>query len=152
MKKYRIIVIIFWIGMALFVTIFSYKLGLGSFHNPGPGLMPFLLGLLLLIISFPLLVQSLLKKSRKDEVVNNGQRQKNFGKIGLVLVSLLAYAILLETLGYLIVTTLFFILLFRSMGNRWTTVWVASVLTVLLTYFVFTFFGVKFPAGILRLR
>ncbi len=152
MKKYHMIVIIFWIGLSLFVTVFSYKLGLGSLHNPGPGLMPFLLGLLLLIISFPLLVQSLLKKSREDEVVNKGQRQKYFRKIGFVLVSLFTYAFLLETLGYLIVTTLFFILLFRGMGNRWTTVCVASVLTVLLTYFVFTFFGVKFPAGILRIR
>lgn len=152
MKKYHIIVIIFWIGLSLFVTIFSYKLRLGRFNNPGPGLMPFIIGIFLLIISFYLLIRSLFERGIEDKSVHKEQRQTNFGKIGLVLVSLLAYAILLETLGYLIVTLLFFILLFRSMGNRWTTVWVASVLTVLLTYFVFTFFGVKFPAGILRLR
>ncbi len=146
------IVNIFWIGMALFVTIFSYKLRLGRFNNPGPGLMPFIIGIFLLIISFYLLIRSLLERRIEDKAVHKTQRQKNFRKIGLVLVSLFTYAFFLETLGYLIVTTLFFILLFRSMGNRWTTVWVASVLTVLLTYFVFTFFGVKFPAGILRIR
>ncbi len=138
--------------MALFVTIFSYKLRLGRFNNPGPGLMPFIIGIFLLIISFYLLIRSLLERRIEDKAVHKTQRQKNFRKIGLVLVSLFTYAFFLETLGYLIVTTLFFILLFRSMGNRWTTVWVASVLTVLLTYFVFTFFGVKFPAGILRIR
>lgn len=132
--------------------VFSYKLGLGRFHNPGPGLMPFIIGIFLLIVSFCPLMSSLFKKSGKDETANEGQRQTNFGKISLVLVSLFAYAFLLETLGYLIVTPLFFILLFRSMGNKWTTVLVASGLTVLVTYFVFTFFGVKFPAGILRIR
>lgn len=152
MKKYHMIVNLFWIGMAFFVTIFSYKLRLGSFHNPGPGLMPFIIGIFLLIISFYLLIRSLFERRIEDKTVYKAQGKKDFRKIGLVLVSLFTYAFLLETLGYLIVTLLFFILLFRSMGNRWRTVWVASVLTVLLTYFVFTFFGVKFPAGILRVR
>ncbi len=51
MKKYHIIVILFWMGLILFVTALSYKLGLGRFHSPGPGLLPFIVGILLLIIS-----------------------------------------------------------------------------------------------------
>jgi putative tricarboxylic transport membrane protein len=150
MRNYQIIPTLFWIGLSLFVMVISYKMGLGEFHAPGPGLMPFLLGALLLITSFYLLGKSLLRKTERDETVSGEWDQANYRKIALVLASLFFFALLLETLGYLIVASLFFIFLFRSMGNRWRTVWMASALTVLVTFFGFTFFGVKFPLGILK--
>jgi putative tricarboxylic transport membrane protein len=125
-------------------------MGLGGFHNPGAGLMPFLLGLILLPISVYLLITSVLKKGEGDEAAKEGRGQTNYTEIGLVLISLFVYAFLLERLGFLITTSVFMILLFRSVGNRWRTVLVASAITVLAAYFVFTFFGVRFPAGILR--
>ena len=150
MKRYRIIPTLFWIGLSLFVMALSYQMGLGGFHSPGPGLMPFLLGALLFLTSFCLLARSLLKKVETNGTESKDQNRVNYRKIGLVLASLFFFALLLETLGYLVVASLFFIFLFRSMGNRWRTVWIASALTVLVTYFGFTFFGVKFPVGILR--
>jgi putative tricarboxylic transport membrane protein len=150
MKKYHIIPTLFWMGLSLFVMIFSYRLGLGGFHNPGPGLTPFLLGLLLLPISLYLIIKSVLKKGEGDKTADEGWDQTNYKKIGLVLVALFAYSFLLERLGFLITTWIFLFLLFRSVGNRWITALVASTSTVLATYFVFTFFGVRFPAGILR--
>lgn len=151
MKKYHFIPTFFWLGLSLFVMMFSYRLGLGGFHSPGPGLTPFLLGFLLLLISLYVLIKSLLEKGRGDETPREGQSRTNYGKIGLVLVALFAYSFLLERLGFLITTWIFLFLLFRSMGNRWMTTWVASTSTVLATYFVFTFFGVRFPPGIFGL-
>ena len=153
MKKYHIIVVIFWIGLSLLVTVLSYKLGLGRFHSPGPGLLPFILGILLLIISFYLLIISLVKKNGKQEIPKEKASQIDFVKISLVLISLFVYALLLEKLGYLITTFLLLIILFRSAGSkRWSSVLIASTLAVFLTYFVFTSFGLRFPAGILKLR
>jgi hypothetical protein len=153
MKKYHIIVVIFWIGLGLFVTLLSYGLGLGRFHSPGPGLMPFILGILLLIFSFYLLIRSFSKSNRKQEIPKEEPGQIDFVKIGLVLFSLFVYAFLLEKLGYLIATFLLLIILFRGAGSkRWRSVLIASTLAVFLTYFVFTSFGLRFPAGILRLR
>lgn len=151
LKKYEIIPTLFWIGLSLFVMIFSYRLSLGEFNSPGPGLTPFLLGLLLLLISLYVLIKSLLKKGREDETPEGEQSQTNYGKIGLVLAALFAYAFLLERLGFLITTWIFLFLLFRSVGNRWITALVASTSTALATYFLFTFFGVRFPSGILGL-
>jgi putative tricarboxylic transport membrane protein len=150
-KKYHIIPTLFWLGLSLFVMTFSLRLGLRGFHNPGPGLAPFVLGLLLLLISLYVLITSLVKKGRGDETPGEGQSRTNYGKIGLVLVALFAYSFLLERLGFLITTWIFLFLLFRSMGNRWMTTLVASTSTVLATYLVFTFFGVRFPSGILGL-
>ena len=152
MKKYNSIFFVFWVGLSLFTMFFSNKYGLGSFHNPGPGLMPFLLGLLLLIISLYLLLSSFFKRSGGNKTIKEEQGRINFGKLSLVLVSLFFYGLFLETLGYLIVTPLTMILLFWSVGlKRWRSILFASGLTVLLTYFLFVYLGVRFPAGILRL-
>jgi putative tricarboxylic transport membrane protein len=154
MKKSNNIILIFWVGLSLFTIFFSYKYGLGGFHNPGPGLMPFLLGVLLLIVSLYLLTKSLFKvggQEKVDKVVEEGQGRINYGKIGFVLASLFFYGLFLEKLGYLIVTFLTMVLLFWGVGiKRWPSLLFASGLTVLITYFLFTYLGVRFPAGILK--
>ena len=147
---YQLIPPLFWIGLSLFVMVLSYRMGLGGFHAPGPGMMPFLIGVVLFLTSSYLLGKSLSKKAGREEILCEEKGETNYGKIGLVLGSLFLFAFLLETLGYVVVTSLFFVLLFRSIGNRWRTVFVASALAVFITYFGFTFLGVKFPLGILK--
>ena len=151
MRKYSFFPALFWIGLSLFVLIFSHRMGLGGFHNPGPGLMPFLLGFLLFPISLYLLIMSVLRKGEGVEAPQEEGGRTNYRQIGLILVSLFVYALLLERLGFLITTFVFMILLFRSVGNRWIAVLLASAITVLAAYFVFTSFGVRFPEGILKL-
>jgi putative tricarboxylic transport membrane protein len=148
--KYQIIPIFVWIGLALFVMILSYQLGLGGLHNPGPGLMPFLLGCFLCITSFYVLLTSFRKREERGKAAKEEQGQIRFGKLCLVLASLFAYPLLLERLGYLITTLLILIILFRSMSNRWSSVLLASVLTVLVSYLIFTYLGIRFPKGILK--
>ena len=152
MKKYPIYLIVFWLALGIFVSAYSYlKLGLGKLHTPGPGMMPFLLGLLFSIISFYLLVNSLFKRSMEDKTITEEQGQINSRKVILVLASLFFYGLFLETLGFLIVTLITMTILFWTMGLvRWRSLGVASCLTVLVTYFLFTYLGVRFPAGILR--
>ena len=147
-KKYHIIPILCWIGLGFFLMILSYKLGLGRLHNPGPGLMPFLVGVFLLLTSLFFLKASLFRKGIRDETGEEEPGQTNFLKIGIVLVSLFAYAFLLEILGYCVVTFLVLFFLFRSMGSKWSFSLVVSVLTVLITYFLFTYLGIRFPWGI----
>ncbi len=148
--RYQIIPIFVWLGLSLFVMILSYKLGLGGLHNPGPGLMPFVLGCLLCITSFYLLLASSLKREDRRETGKEGIGKTRLGRLCLVLGSLIAYPLLLEWLGYLCTTLLVLIILFRSMRNRWLSVLSASVLTVLVSYFMFTYLGIRFPKGILK--
>jgi len=153
MKKYDIIPIIFWMALSIFMMVLSIRLGLGKSHNPGPGFMPFLLGLLLILISSYLFLNSIVKKENGDRRIKDKQGQINFIKIGLVSASLFVYALVLDRLGYLIGTFLLLTILFRSVGlKRWTSLLIISALTVLITYFVFTSFGLRFPEGILKLR
>jgi hypothetical protein len=102
MSQSRIIVSLFWIGLGIFVMTFSYKLGLGRFNSPDSGLMSFLLGLILVLLSLYSLILSLLKKAGEEGSAKEGRSQANYGKIALVLVALVMYSFILEKLGFVI--------------------------------------------------
>lgn len=99
MKGYDTILFIFWMGFSLFVIFFSHRYGLGTFRNPGAGLMPFLVGLLLLIIPAGFLVRSFFKTRGGNEAAKAVREVKgkiDLKKISLVLASLFIYGLLLE--------------------------------------------------------
>jgi len=149
-EKYDIVPGLFWIGLSIFAMIGSYRLELGDFRDPGAGLMPFLVGALLFLISLPLVVKSMseLMKRRISEKTESGKI--NFTKIVSVAVSLFLYCFFLQKLGYLAATTLLLLFLFKTASSRkWRFVIIASVLTSVVSYVGFTFLGLRFPRGIL---
>jgi len=148
----HIFLIIFWMGLSLLFMAFSYKYGLGKLNNPGPGFLPFLLGTILFLISSSLLARPLLfGKGDKKGSVKEKKSGENLGKILITFVSLFAYTFLLELLGYLIGTFLLLIILFWCAGiKRWSFVLTISALTVLATYFLFSYLAVRFPMGIIK--
>ncbi len=150
-KDRDILLTFFWIGLSLFVMVSGYHLELGSFQDPGPGLMPFLIAVLLFLLSSVILVASFLSSRRSaPEAMKDGARI-SFWKVGSVFGSLVIYALILEKIGYLFTTSLLLIFLFKVAGSRrWRTVLLSSVLTVAITYLFFTSFGLRFPKGILK--
>jgi len=131
--------------------VHSLSLGLKGITGPGPGLMPFLVGLLLLLTSIYLLVTSFLKRQEGDTLREERQSNVSLGKLTLVVASLLAYAVFMERLGFLITTTLLLITLLKGMGSKkWSSVVLASVSISLITYFAFTYLRLRLPMGILR--
>ncbi len=151
MKRFHILLVMFWMGLGVFAMVHAYSLGLKGFAGPGPGLMPFLVGLLLLVASFYLFVSSLLKRREGDKTSNEGLNRVSLGKTSLAVASLIAYALFMESLGFLITTSLLLITLFKGMGSKkWSSVVIASVLTSLITYLVFTYLRIRLPMGILR--
>jgi len=150
-RKYHIVPMICWIGLGVFAMFASYRLGLGGLGNPGPGLMPFLLGLLLCVTAVYTLFTFLHEKmDRGTLAVSEAQHPTNFGRLGLVLASILAYSLFFERLGFLVTTFVALLVLFRIMNNRWFTAVVVSVVTALVSYGLFTYLGVQFPKGILK--
>ena len=138
-------------GLSVFAMVHSLSLGLKGITGPGPGLMPFLVGLLLLLTSIYLLVTSFLKRQEGDTLREERQSNVSLGKLTLVVASLLAYAVFMERLGFLITTTLLLITLLKGMGSKkWSSVVMASVSISLITYFAFTYLRLRLPMGILR--
>ena len=46
MKKYPLYIILVWIALGVFVSIYAYKLGMGKLSEPGAGFIPFWLGII----------------------------------------------------------------------------------------------------------
>ncbi len=147
-EKFDILPGLFWIGLSTFAMIGAYKLGLGDFREPGAGLMPFLIGAVLFLASIPVILKSV---SKIKTVLSKKTHPAKIDvtKLACVAGSLFAYCFLLGRLGYLVSTTLLLLFLFKIAGSRqWRFVIAVSVLTAVVTYFGFTFLGLRFPRGI----
>ena len=151
LKKYQICAAVFWVALGVFVCFYSYRLGLGRVRNPGPGLFPFFLGLIFLLLAVIILIKALLE-AEQNRVRVEGENPVNVLKVGMVAAILLAYAVLLGALGFVVTTFLSLTLLFRLGGyTRWVQVLGYAAAVVVITYFLFTYLGVQFPPGVLRL-
>jgi hypothetical protein len=168
-KRSQLYITLFWILLGIFVSAYSFRLGLGRLLSPGPGLMPFGLGATILVLALYKLVAEFLQTGKeKGKAVDGLQRAEasfqgeapavkgkewlpaKAGKLVLLTAILLAYALFFETLGYLITTFVAMALLLRTTGYRkWTLIIIYSVLIVGATYSLFTYLGVRFPSGIL---
>jgi putative tricarboxylic transport membrane protein len=104
---------LFWLAVGVFAAVTGFKLKLGSLSRPGPGFFPFWSGVVLGLLSLVLLFNSLKKKNAS---VLSGLK---WSKLLVVVGALLGYLVLLETLGFAIVTFLFLFLLFRLEQRGW---------------------------------
>lgn len=126
-----------WFGLGLAVCLGSLQYKLGTPAAPGTGFMPFLTGLAICFFSGIGLIQATLRKRRGEgwSPVLQGVFWKN---AMIILVSLLAYALLLFPLGFVITTTLFIAFLLRAIvPQRWSVVIACSILTAAASYLIF---------------
>ncbi len=78
-------------------------------------------------------------------------RYSGIGKLAFITIILFAYALLLEPLGYIVTTFFAMVLLLRFAGyTRWILIIIYAVIIVGVSYFLFHYLGVMFPAGIFR--
>ena len=147
MKKYQVATAFFWLALGLFMSFYSYRLGLGHVGAPGPGLFPFCLGVLFFLLALAVLANAIRERYTAGPEGPAG----DFRKLSLVVAALLAYALLIESLGFQATTFLTLALLLRSAGyTKWRLILAYSLVIVVITYFLFTYLGVRFPPGVFR--
>lgn len=149
MKKINIFSSIFLI---LFGGIFCYSswgTGLGSVRAPGPGMIPFGTGGILILFSFGIILENILRRNPRGEPPLF--RGKRWSVPVWVMACLFAYVLVLETLGFVLATFLIMAVLFRiSEKQNWKTVFFASILTTGFSYFLFDYLlACSFPRGFL---
>src|SRR3972149_1359604 len=97
MTKYDRIGTLFFVGLAIAVSLESIRIGTGSLSNPGPGLIPLGAGLVLGILSLIGFFRTFVRSSSEG-------RPENAARLGGrtigALVSMLAFAFLIDTLGF----------------------------------------------------
>jgi putative tricarboxylic transport membrane protein len=100
--KRQSIIAIFWLLLAFYVAYASYQLGLGSGGKPGAGFFPF--GTALAIGAIALL--RLVGVNREAVEAMRATSAGEWRKIIYVVAGMLAYALLLDSLGFAISTFL----------------------------------------------
>lgn len=134
---------LFWLAIAVFICLEGFThLKLGTLRAPGPGLFPFWGGLFLGTFSLMLLVRSLNSRERF------GSGAIPWPALLAVLGALLSYLLFLETVGFVLVTFLFLLLLFRLGKSGWIK---SCAWAVVATSFAYALFGlwlkVQLPRG-----
>ncbi|NNU83533.1 tripartite tricarboxylate transporter TctB family protein [Geobacillus sp. BMUD] len=89
----------------------------------GPNVFPFLLGLVLALLSIKLLFET---RGYKEAVGEKPRRQ--YKKFLIIFIAAVFYAALLETVGYVITTFLFLVIGFQTMekGALWKSIAIAA--------------------------
>ena len=138
---------LFWLAVAVLICLEGFtNLKLGTLRAPGPGFFPFWGGLLLGMLSLLLLVRSLKSRERF------GSSAIPWAALLVVLAALLSYLLLLETLGFVLVTFFFLLLLFRFGITGWIHCCAWAVVATTLTYALFRLWlKVQLPRGLLGL-
>jgi hypothetical protein len=140
----------FWFIFSVFISYESYHLGLGSLHQPGPGSFFFLTGIVTALLSLTIILRSF-KKPTSEEAKGAAFEKRGVAKIIPVLLSLFLYAMLMERLGFLIVTLLLFVFLLKMIEKKkwWLTVLVSLIVTAA-SYLIFEVgLQSQLPKGIL---
>ena len=102
---------LFWLAVATLVGAQGFALKLGTLNRPGPGFFPFWGAVVLGALSIVLLV-----RARRASALAFSARSWT---LPVVAGALLGYVLLLETLGFVTVTFLFLLLLFRLVRKGW---------------------------------
>ena len=107
---------LFWLLVSIVTLRESYRLGIGSVHNPGTGFLTFWAAGILGILSLALFLKAFLKKeAATHEPLFAGKAWK---RVLFVLAVLTIYAVLMPVLGYLISTFVLMTLLFWVLEKK----------------------------------
>ena len=141
---------IFWFLFSVFVSIESYRLGLGTLHQPGPGFLSFWTSVAMGIISIGVLARAwtpMEAGERKSPIFG----KENLLKIAFVLLSLFLYAFFMEVLGFIPVTLLLFIFLLGMIERkRWRLTIFVSIVVTGISYLLFeVWLKAQLPKGLL---
>ena len=106
-----------WIGFlfalfSLYVCIESVRLGLGTYHRPGPGFVSFLAGTILGLLSLALISLVLFRRTEK------AQAWQNQGQILMVFLAMLGFTLLVEWLGFILTAFLLIWFLLKVVEQR----------------------------------
>ena len=132
---------LFLIAFSVLYSIGAVQLKLGSPTSPGPGFVPFLLGLFIGGASIIGLI-SRFRAGNKDEQENEERvlSLRSLYRPIIMCVAVIVYALILKHLGFTLSIFLLMLFLFKGIeSQRWITALLASVLTTALAYLLFIY-------------
>lgn len=138
---------IFFFLLSLVICIEAYKLGLGSLNAPKPGFFPFITGMLLGALSLLRFAVTLMPRNKAQGF----KISINWKKSISLLAALLAYAFLMNHLGYFVSTFILIVFLLKVIEPKpWWTAFAGGLGIAFFTHVIFRIWlQVQLPRGFL---
>jgi hypothetical protein len=131
---------IFLLLVAGVLLIASVNASLGSFGEPGSGLVPFLAAFLLGFFSLLNLVLSSLKKTKEKEKPLFSSHEMNWKNLIMTLGALFAFPFLLKLLGFNLTVFGFMLFLTKAIEpRRWVIAVLFALSTTIACYLLFVY-------------
>ena len=112
-------------AFAIFIMLGARKYPLGAIDNPGPGFLPFLLGLALGGMSIALFIRDWKKRDSQPKVPSRPEG-RGLIKVLSIFLMLLLFTLFFEIAGYIVNVFLFFLVLLGPIGRqKWS--WSLSI-------------------------
>ena len=128
---------LFWFGVGLLLSIWATRYQIGSLIQPGPGSLPLVLGLILILLSIILLARGILS-SRVTGRDSTPFLLTGWKKGAYTVVILLLGAFFFERIGYLLTFFLLVLFLMRGAGAQsWKRTVLVAFCSALGVYLVF---------------
>lgn len=145
---------VFGLLFAIYYATASFGYDLGTWRMPGPGFFPFGAALLFGAISLYMIAKALWKATRTESAAGDPASppdRPRWGVIAQVLAGMVAYALLLERLGFLLCTFLLILFFIRVVaGRRWIYALVMALSVAVGSQFLFNvLLNAQIPNGIL---
>ena len=148
MTKYDRISTLFFVALAIAVSLESIRIGRGSLSSPGPGLIPLGCGLILGILGIIVFARTF--RSSSIEGLREKSIKFSWNTIS-ALVSMVAFGFLVNPLGFYTATFLWLGFVCRWIARMgWKPTIILSVIATFSTWLLFGYFlEIRFPRGIL---
>jgi putative tricarboxylic transport membrane protein len=135
------IILILVAGFAIFE---ASHLPFGSVRAPDAGFFPISLSVLLLVVAVIIVLGSYISEPKQPEFTARAWY------VAIAAAALVVYALVLQTVGFLIATIVILLLMMRGFGGMsWTRALLIAISGVLVSYFGFLELGVPLPQGFL---
>jgi putative tricarboxylic transport membrane protein len=138
-----------WFFFSLLVILGSTKYSFGVLSRPGPGFLPMLCGITMASLSLMVFLRAVWQEKKGAKIKGEAFLTSRWPKIVTVLIFLLAYWFFLETLGYLVMTFIFIILVLKVVDpGSWRSALIEAVGAAVFSYLLFeVWLQVQLPKG-----
>lgn len=150
MAKYDRISTLFLAVFGVVIGIESLRLEVGSLSQPGPGLFPLGCGLTILVLGLCAFAQTFTQTGPTESIWAD---VTEWGNVALIPASLIAYAFLIDVLGFSLTTFSWMGFILRVIGKLgWKATAVTALAATIGAWVLFEYYlGIRFPRGVFGL-
>lgn len=136
-NHYNRVSAVFFMAVGLFFSLYGRTVEVGSWSEPGPGFLPFWSGLVLVGMSLLLLLGSF-KRREWQAMPPFFPLADSWRRVVLAFVAMAAYLLLLNPLGFTLVTFLFIAFLLKVIfPQNWKRTLIGAAVTAVLARAIF---------------